>query len=115
MATSVGAPISAVLELEPAVTADQIREALQHWLDKAYGVALEHIDHDGLMVEWRHTDEDPLTCQLVTSDSAAEMRRTVTVVCDEHGSVAILEESPFAAADVPRAAVDLSGPIGALF
>lgn len=114
MVAVVGAPISAVLQLEPAVTADQIRQALQLWLDKTHGVALDHSEHEGLMVEWRHSDEEPFVCQLVASDSSAQVRRTVTVVCDEDGSVAIVEESPFAAADVPHAAVDLSGPIEAL-
>lgn len=111
MAASVGAPISAVLQLEPTVTAEQITGALTDWLDKTYGVGLESAEHDGLMVEWRHANEAPFVCQLIASDSAVEARRTVTVVCDDGGAVAIIEESPFATADVPHTAVDLSEPV----
>jgi hypothetical protein len=111
MAGHVGAPISAVLQLEPAVTAAQITATLADWLQKTHSVELEPADHEGLMVEWRAKDEDPFACQLVASDSHDRARRTITVTCDDADAVAIVEEAPFASPDASHAAVDLSEPV----
>lgn len=111
MAANVGAPISTVLRLDPAVSAEQITAVLAAWLQKTHSVDLEPCDRDGLMVDWRSTDEAPFACQLVASDSQSQARRTITIVCDESGVVAIIEEAPFAGPDVPHAVVDLSGPV----
>lgn len=111
MAGHVGAPISAVLQLEPTVTAAQVTAALAGWLHQTHSVKLEPADHEGLMVEWRATDDEPFVCQLVASDSHDQARRTITVICDDAGAVAIVEEAPFAPPDAPHAAVDLSKPV----
>jgi hypothetical protein len=111
MAGHVGAPISAVLQLESTVTAAQVTVALADWLQKTYSVELESADRQRLMVEWRATDDEPFACQLVASDSNDQARRTITVICDDVGAVAIVEEAPFASPDAPHAAVDLSEPV----
>lgn len=115
MAGHVSAPFSAVLQLQPSVTPEHVTSALADWLQKTHGVDLEPADYDGLMVEWRATEDPQFACQLVVSDSEDEARRTVTVVCDEAGAVAIIEETPFTAADAPHASMDLSQPIQLLF
>lgn len=111
MSGRVGAPISAVLQLETTVTRAQVTTVLADWLQKTHGVELQSSDYKGLVVEWRTTEEEPLACQLVTSDSQDHARRTITVVCDAAGAVAIVEEAPSAAPDAPHVAVDLSEPI----
>lgn len=115
MAGHVGAPLSAVLQLQPTVIGAQITAALTDWLHKTHGVELESADHEGLMVEWRATGDGPFACQLVASDSQDQVRRTITVFCDDAGAVAIVEEAPFASPDAPHAAVDLSEPVRLLF
>lgn len=107
----VGAPISAVLQLEPTVAPALVAEALTEWLQKTHGVALESAEHENLVVEWRTSDDTPFACQLVASDSRDQARRTVTVVSDDAGVVAIVEESPLTAIDAPHAIVDLSETI----
>jgi len=111
MVVQTGAPVSAVLQLQPSVTRDAVVDALSAWLLKAHAVALESAEYDGLMVEWRASDDEPLACQLVASDSKDGVRRTITVACDEAGAVAFIEETPFAATDAPHAQVDLSQPL----
>lgn len=111
MAGHVGAPISTVLQLEPTVTAAQVTAALADWLQRTHGVKLESADHDGLMVEWRATGGEPFACQLLASDSHDQARRAITVICDDAGAVAIVDEAPFATSDAPHAAVDLSKPV----
>jgi len=106
-----GAPVSAVLQLQPSIAPEHITGALTDWLQKMHGVSLESADHSGLLVEWRATEDAPFACQLVTSDSKDEARRTVTVLCDDAGAVAIIEEAPFAAAEAAHPSLDLSQPI----
>lgn len=103
-----------MLQLKPTAGAEQVINALREWLDKTYGVNLASAEHQGLMVEWRHADGAHFVCQLIASDSTARARRSITVISDDRGVVAIVEESPFAAADVPHVAVDLSEPVGLL-
>lgn len=112
MAGHVGAPISAVLQLQPAVTSVQITAALAEWLQQTHGAKLETPDHPGLMVDWRATGGEPFACQLLASDSHDQARRTITAICDDAGAVVIVDEAPFAApSSAPHAAVDLSKPV----
>ena len=111
MVGHVGAPISAVVQLEPNVALPNITEALTKWLSELHGVALESAAHETLVVEWRTSNDDAFACQLVVSDSGDQARRTVTVLGDVAGVVAILEEAPLAGVDAPHAIVDLSRSI----
>ena len=111
MAEHAGAPVSAVLQLQPSVTPGEVVSALSEWLQKVHDVELQSAEHGALLVEWRSTDEDPFACQLVASDSSDQARRTITVLCDDIGTVAYIEETPFAAADAPHSSMDLSQPI----
>jgi hypothetical protein len=110
MSGHIGAPVSAVLELQSSVAGEALTEVLAAWLRRCHNIDLEPGEHQGLMVEWR-TNEDPFACQLVVSDSRDQVRRTITVGCDEAGAVAFIDETPFAAADAPHASMDLSEPI----
>ncbi len=104
----VGAPINTVLSLSPTSTLSQVESALAKWLWKAYGVALETAEGDGLVVEWRSSAGEEFVCQLVASDSAQKVRRTITAFSDSLGAVAVVDENPLVAADAPHAVVDLS-------
>lgn len=115
MGGHLGAPVSAALQLEPTVTIPRVHEALASWLQTVYGVPLEAAEKADLVVEWRTAEEDtPFACQLVVSDSSDQTRRTVTVLSDEVGAAAILEEDPLAARDAPHAAIDLSESLRSL-
>jgi hypothetical protein len=114
MGGHVGAPISAALELEPTVTLAHVAEALTDWLQTMHGAALESAEHEDLVVEWRTSGGNKFACQLVVSDSGDQARRTVTVLSDEVGVVAFIEEAPLTAFDAPHAIVDLSQSIALL-
>jgi len=115
MGGHVGVPISMAVELESTVTLAHVTEALANWLQTMHGVALESDEHDDLVVEWRASDDgSTFTCQLVVSDSADQARRTVTVLRDQAGAVATIEEAPLRAYDAPHSIVDLSKSVGLL-
>ena len=103
-----GAPVHAVLSLAPTVSIVLVQAALAEWLEKAHGVPLETASYDNLIVEWRVSEGEAFACQLVVSDSSHQVRRTVTAFSDDSGTAATIDETPLAAADAPRAIVDLS-------
>lgn len=105
------APISAVLQLKPTVTLSDVSDALSEWLKKSHAAELKTFEREDLVVEWRTSDGEWFACQLVTSHSATQARRTVTVIGDNAGVIAIVEESPLASSDSPHAVVDLSEEI----
>lgn len=107
MGGHVAAPISLVLSIAPTVSLSHIKAALAEWLEKAHGVPLETASYENLVVDWRVSDGTAFACQLVTSDSDCQVRRTVTVFSDDSGTVATIDETPLAAADAPHAIVDL--------
>ena len=111
MGAQVVVPITAVVELEPALDAAQVAAALSAWLDKTYGAALESAERDGLMVEYRAADGAPLSCQLVASDSDTQTRRTVTVFSDDNGSIVVVDEAPLIGTAAGHSVVDLSPPL----
>lgn len=114
MGGQVGAPISTAVQLEPTVTLAQVTEALDKWLETMHGVAVESAARENLVVEWRTSDGQTFACQLVVSDSYDQTRRTVTVLGDNAGSVALIEEAPLTAFDAPHAIVDLSESVASL-
>ena len=62
MSGHIGAPVSAVLRLQPSVARDDVTRVLAAWLHATHNVDLESGEYDGLMVEWRASDEDPFAC-----------------------------------------------------